>query len=174
MTVKLETDALEEVCEALVGYPGSGDTLPIRVGDYEYHDWGDMSKYPTIVLKTNTSMTVNPYHPASEWDSQAAIIEDCDAIKELLLEKNRKYGDSALNPSRIFSRADAVEQIKVRIDDKLTRFQNRQDDEDEDIVQDLIGYLHLLRIAKKKAEQEATPAYVFTGQHIQTPDVSAN
>jgi hypothetical protein len=71
-------------------------------------------------------------------------------IKEILLEKNRKYGDSALNPSRIFAKSDAVEQINVRIDDKLQRIQNRQDDEDEDVTTDLMGYLVLLKIAKRK------------------------
>ena len=73
-----------------------------------------------------------------------------------MLEKNRKYGDSALNPCRIFSKADAVEQIKVRIDDKLKRLQNEQNDEDEDVVKDLVGYLVLLMIAKeiKEANEE--------------------
>jgi hypothetical protein len=73
-----------------------------------------------------------------------------DNLKEILLQKNRKYGDSALKPSRIFAKSDAVEQIRVRIDDKLKRIQNRQDDEDEDVELDLLGYLVLLRIAKRK------------------------
>jgi hypothetical protein len=77
------------------------------------------------------------------------IAEACDEIKWMLLEKNRKYGNSALSPKRIFSRADAIEQINVRIDDKLNRIQNRQNDEDEDVEKDLIGYLILKRVAKK-------------------------
>ena len=81
--------------------------------------------------------------------TQELIAQECDTLKELLLEKNRKYGDSAINPSRIFSKADAVEQIKVRLDDKLNRIKNQQNDEDEDVVQDMLGYLILLRIAKK-------------------------
>lgn len=76
------------------------------------------------------------------------ITKKVKEIETLLLEKNRKYGDSALNPCRIFSKADAVEQIKVRIDDKLKRLQNEQNDEDEDVVKDLVGYLVLLMIAK--------------------------
>ena len=70
-------------------------------------------------------------------------------LRTMLLEKNRKYGNSALNPTRIFSKASSVEQIKVRIDDKLSRMQNKQNDEDEDITQDLIGYLIILKIANK-------------------------
>jgi len=87
--------------------------------------------------------------------SQKLIVEVCDAVKSLLLEKNRKYGDSALNPCRIFAKSDSEEQIKVRIDDKLNRIRNEQGDEDEDVVQDLIGYLVLLRCARKM-KQEAS------------------
>ena len=76
----------------------------------------------------------------------------CDEIKNFLLEKNRKYGDSALNPARIMSRADSVEQIKVRIDDKLNRIKNAQTDEDEDVVKDLLGYLVILRVALLRRE----------------------
>ena len=68
----------------------------------------------------------------------------------MLIEKNRKYGDSALNPARIFSRADTVEQLKIRLDDKINRVRNQQNDEDEDVEMDMIGYLVLLRIAKKR------------------------
>lgn len=81
-------------------------------------------------------------------ETRQKIAEVCDSIKELLLEKNRKYGNSALNPCRIFAKSDSVEQIKVRIDDKLNRIKNEQGDEDEDVVKDLIGYLVLYQVAK--------------------------
>jgi len=71
-------------------------------------------------------------------------------IHLMLIEKNRKYGNSALEPKRIFSKVDSVEQLKVRIDDKLSRISNQNTDEDEDVVDDLIGYLILLKIAQKK------------------------
>lgn len=76
----------------------------------------------------------------------------CDEVKDLLLEKNRKYGDSALNPTRIFSNANAVEQILVRIDDKLNRIKQGAGllANDEDVIMDLIGYLVLLKIALKR------------------------
>ena len=74
------------------------------------------------------------------------------SLGDLLVEKNRKYGDAALDPKRIFSRQDAIEQIKVRIDDKLTRLANMQPDEDEDVEWDLMGYLVLLRIAKQRVK----------------------
>lgn len=82
----------------------------------------------------------------------ADVISVTTEIAELLVEKNRKYGNSALAPSRIFSKASVVEQLKVRIDDKLTRLKNQQDDEDEDVVKDLLGYLVILRIAQNRAK----------------------
>ena len=80
--------------------------------------------------------------------TQADISTVCDEIKELLLEKNRKYGDSALYPVRIFSKSDSLEQIRVRMDDKLSRLRNAQNDEDEDVIADLTGYLILYQVAK--------------------------
>lgn len=74
------------------------------------------------------------------------VLED---IRNLLVMKNRKYGNSALEPARVFSRADPVEQIKVRLDDKISRLKNQQPDEDEDVIQDILGYLILLKIAQR-------------------------
>lgn len=81
--------------------------------------------------------------------TQTEIVIACNEIKDLLLDKNRKYGDSALNPVRIFSKSDSAEQLKVRIDDKLNRLKNLQEDETEDTITDLIGYLILLKIKIK-------------------------
>jgi len=78
---------------------------------------------------------------------KATLVKACQDIVKFLLDKNRKYGNSAIEPVRIFSKADAVEQIKVRIDDKLSRLMNKQGDEDEDVLKDLIGYLFLLKVA---------------------------
>ena len=88
--------------------------------------------------------------------TQEEISAVCNDIKELLLYKNKQYGDSALNPSRIFSKASAVEQILVRIDDKLNRIQKGAGliGEDEDVIQDLIGYLVLLKIGLKHQQAE--------------------
>lgn len=80
-------------------------------------------------------------------DVQTIIKNVCDEICNLLITKNKKYGNSALEPKRIFSRSDTIEQINVRIDDKLSRIANRKDDEDEDVELDLIGYLILKRVA---------------------------
>ena len=81
-------------------------------------------------------------------DFEADVWDTLMGIFHMLRVKNRKYGDSALNPARIFSKADATEQIKVRIDDKLNRIKNAQDDDTEDAVKDLTGYLILFMIAR--------------------------
>jgi hypothetical protein len=81
------------------------------------------------------------------------IIEITNEIRDLLVSKNRAYGDSALNPANIFATGSAVENLASRIDDKLMRIKNRGlNDETEDTVSDLIGYLILLKIALRKQE----------------------
>ena len=81
-------------------------------------------------------------------ESEMKISGICDDIKELLICKNRKYGNSALKPCRVFSKSSPVEQLLVRIDDKLNRIMQGAGllAEDEDVVNDLIGYLVLLKI----------------------------
>lgn len=75
------------------------------------------------------------------------IERECSALAEMLLEKNRAYGNSALDPVRCFSRASAEEQLRVRLDDKLSRIM-RGDDAGEDVELDLMGYLVLLRVQR--------------------------
>ena len=82
-----------------------------------------------------------------------AIIIKCRELADMLCEKNRKYGNSALEPCRIFSRANAYEQLLVRLDDKLSRLRNRQNDDDEDVLMDIAGYMVLLLIARDKEKR---------------------
>jgi hypothetical protein len=72
----------------------------------------------------------------------------CHEIAHMLIDKNISYGNSALEPARIFSTADATEQLKVRIDDKLNRVKNNQGYAGDNDIDDLIGYLILYKIAK--------------------------
>ena len=82
---------------------------------------------------------------------QNEIVKSCDQICTMLLEKNVKYGNSALEPVRVFSKASTTEQLLVRIDDKLSRIKTTGlEAPDEDTLNDLIGYLILLKIATKK------------------------
>jgi hypothetical protein len=76
------------------------------------------------------------------------ILNSCLEVAQMLIEKNISYGNSALEPIRIFSTADSTEQLKVRIDDKLNRVKNNQGYAGDNDIDDLIGYLILYKIAK--------------------------
>lgn len=82
--------------------------------------------------------------------TQKEIEKVTKQVSDLLIAKNKSYGDSALHPTRVFSKADAVEQLLVRIDDKLSRIQNGHDWPGDNDIDDLIGYLILLKIAKER------------------------
>lgn len=85
--------------------------------------------------------------------SQKKIIEICDGMKNLLLYKNEKYGDSALNPENIFYKGDSTNSIKIRLDDKLKRIKNSQETRINDVA-DLIGYSVLLLISIGATEKD--------------------
>jgi hypothetical protein len=70
-------------------------------------------------------------------------------LRAMLLAKNKAYGNSVLEPIRIFSNASMDEQIRVRLDDKLSRLK-RGNDAGEDVIGDLIRYLIFLRISNKQ------------------------
>lgn len=71
-----------------------------------------------------------------------------DKVINLLKEKNKAYGDSALNPLNVFSKLDATESLCCRLDDKIARIRNKGiNDKTEDTIDDLIGYLLLLKMA---------------------------
>lgn len=77
------------------------------------------------------------------------IVAATAKVRELLLDKNDAYGDSALSPLNIFSSANAEYGIRIRIDDKLKRIKNvGLDNRTEDTLLDLAGYFILLMIAR--------------------------
>ena len=74
-----------------------------------------------------------------------------EEIQDLLIAKNQKYGNSALEPLGVFSKLDSKEGLLIRIDDKLKRIKNGSlEKDDEDVINDLIGYLVLLKISGSK------------------------
>ena len=84
-----------------------------------------------------------------ESDSEFKIKEVTNQLQELLITKNKAYGNSALEPINIFSKNDSVDSLCARIDDKLSRIKNKGlSDETEDTLFDLAGYLILLIIAR--------------------------
>jgi len=72
---------------------------------------------------------------------------------KMLREKNKRYGDSALDPLNIFGEhitpdSPSVNGILIRLDDKLSRVKNADELRKNDIS-DIIGYLMLLSLAKE-------------------------
>lgn len=82
-------------------------------------------------------------------DTQQNMGYVLDSMKDLLIYKNNKYGNSALEPMDVFTRhvcnqnTAGLNSILVRLDDKLKRIQNADELRKND-VSDLIGYLTLL------------------------------
>jgi hypothetical protein len=77
---------------------------------------------------------------------------ECQNLAEMLKAKNRAYGNSFVDPVRIFSRVSPEEGLRIRIDDKLSRIA-RGNDAGEDTVLDLIGYLVLLRVLHRAVDK---------------------
>lgn len=80
-------------------------------------------------------------------NTEEKIIEIVDAIKKLLLEKNRRYGDAALNPQNIFYKGNSTQSIEIRLDDKLSRIKNNNSNLRVNDISDIIGYCILLLIS---------------------------
>jgi len=110
-------------------------------------------------MKFGKPYTMSSTHTELYWDTERnkdpnriSFNEKLDLeiknISNLLKEKNQAYGNTALNPTNIFSKLDATEAICARIDDKLARINNKGiNDLTEDTVDDLIGYLLLLKMS---------------------------
>lgn len=130
---------------------GVNSATPSGALPCSYHSGGHRFFFPTdgpqVVVPETVAAPVERAPPSTE---QVAVLiaAECDAIKALLLQKNAAYGNSAFDTVRIFSKADRLEQIKVRLDDKLSRLA-RGSAAGEDVEQDLLGYLVLLRVARK-------------------------
>ena len=73
-------------------------------------------------------------------------------MADLLVEKNAAYGNSALDPVRIFSKADTTEQLYVRLDDKINRVKQGHEYPGDDTIRDIIGYCTLILIAREGDE----------------------
>jgi len=80
-------------------------------------------------------------------ETREAIRSIGDSLIELLLEKNRRYGDAALNPPRIVGKSNATDSIGVRLDDKLGRIANAAEPRRNDVA-DIMGYLVLYCVAR--------------------------
>jgi len=111
-------------------------------------------------------------------NTRKKLIRKCNDLKDLLLDKNDAYGDSALNPIGIFSGLKATESIKIRLDDKLKRIANvGVSDETEDTLMDCAGYMILLMIAidnesnniQERLREDGTTSYTVGDSSEEDP-----
>lgn len=80
----------------------------------------------------------------SDTDVKIEIV--CDQLRQFLQEKNKRYGDSALNPISVFAKdSNALDKLLVRLDDKVSRIMNSVELRKND-CQDILGYLVLVCI----------------------------
>lgn len=88
------------------------------------------------------------------FDAEVSLMESriyltCNELSAFLIEKNKSYGNSAANPIGIFAKGlTPMEQIHVRIDDKLSRLKRGSEYVGDDTLKDLTGYLILLMIMR--------------------------
>ena len=151
--IKEPDSKLEKKIIGPMGYTDYENTLMYHLKDIK--ELMDKNNIESDSINIKKIMNKEPQDPNGYQFSFNVITELKDILK-MLLEKNEKYGDSALNPTKIFSKENPIEQIKTRIDDKLTRIKNQTltgEKDDEDVIKDLIGYLILLRIATKKEKE---------------------
>ena len=109
----------------------------------------DSSINPKMLLSKEELMKEEEESPKLNFDWHLDKVSK--QITDLLKSKNKAYGNTALNPSNVFSKLDATEAICARLDDKLARIKNKGiNDKTEDTVDDIIGYLLLLKMSMEK------------------------
>jgi hypothetical protein len=77
---------------------------------------------------------------------QEDITKVCKNAAHFVIIKNTRYGNSALEPLRVFSNADPAEGILVRLDDKLSRIKYASSNDKplrKNDIGDMLGYLIL-------------------------------
>ena len=76
---------------------------------------------------------------------QEEIRKKCDEIRDLLIEKNKSYGNSVFDKGVLFN-VDPMYAIQARINDKLNRIKSKETYMSENDLMDLTGYLILLQV----------------------------
>jgi len=102
---------------------------------------------PDVGMFAVELVTDNAKQGESSFDQKVRTI--LDDMATLLVEKNTAYGNSALDPVRIFSKADTLEQLYVRLDDKINRVKQGHEFPGDDTIRDIIGYCTLILIARE-------------------------
>jgi len=89
--------------------------------------------------------------------AQKKIAEMGVQVIAMLLGKNERYGNAALDPVKVFAKElTAADKIRIRLDDKISRlFRGESATDGERPEVDMIGYLILLLIAEYEEGDDA-------------------
>lgn len=117
------------------------------------------AKEEHISMDIVSAMTLADQLNKSPWGdlppTQQKIHQIMNAMKDLLLYKNQKYGDSAINPKKIFYKGDSTNSILIRLDDKIGRIMSNTEEKPRvNDVCDIIGYCTLLLISMGVTEED--------------------
>ena len=115
----------------------------------------DDSILPQLNAQLYAQAMENPYGDLPP--TQQKIHQIMNAMKDLLLYKNQKYGDSAINPKGIFYKGDSTNSILIRLDDKIGRVMSNTEEKPRvNDVCDIIGYCTLLLISMGVTAEDIT------------------
>ena len=84
---------------------------------------------------------------------QEEIRKKCDEIRDLLIEKNKSYGNSVFDKGVLFN-VDPMYAIQARINDKLNRIKSKETYMSENDLMDLTGYLILLQVYMDEVDKK--------------------
>lgn len=115
-----------------------GSTEEVRMDDVE------MVARPIRICEAEPRERKSGIH---DHGTSEQIAQVCDAMKDLLLYKNKQYGNSAFEPFGLFFKGNAGEGIKIRLDDKLMRIKHNNGALRLNDICDTIGYLFLLLVS---------------------------
>jgi len=134
------------------------DDFVVRNGEVLNKEWymankkADFKLDDEVTMDVVSAMNLADQMSKSPWGdlppTQQKIHEIMGAMKDLLLYKNQKYGDSAINPKKIFYKGDSTNSILIRLDDKIGRVMSNTEEKPRiNDVCDIIGYCTLLLIS---------------------------
>lgn len=101
-----------------------------------------------IEIVSRNTFDPSSLSPWGETPTQQKIKDILSGMTDLLLYKNKKYGDSAINPKKIFYKGDSTNSILIRLDDKIGRVMSNTEEKPRvNDVADIIGYCTLLLVS---------------------------
>jgi hypothetical protein len=83
---------------------------------------------------------------------QDKIKQKCDEIRDLLLEKNKSYGNSVFDKGVLFE-VEPMYAIQARINDKINRIKSKSNYLSENDLMDLTGYFILLQVLRDEMDR---------------------